>query len=246
MKCAVQGTSGQPRACELVYWGGTTRSLESDITVPFSPDGDSIRNWLHKAVASGFRIFKCKVSGSLPEDLRFVALIDSILREGPNSFDLRLDGNQGFTVGSLLELNDRLEKMGVAVQLFEQPLPKEDLRGLNFVRERIRVPLILDESVFSVESLRRVLDSGACSGINVKVAKSGISESRRMIEMARREGMRLMVGCMMETMAGLSAAIYLACGKAAFDFVDLDSIYFLHHRRRYRDISVQAPYFRIE
>lgn len=231
---------------ELVYWGGTTCSLETDITVPFSPDEDSIRKWLRKAVASGFRVFKCKVSGNLPEDMRFVSLIYSILKDGPNSFAVRLDGNQGFTAGSLLELNDTLEKRGVVVELFEQPLPKEDLRGLSLVRERIRVPVILDESVFSVQSLRRAIDSGACSGINVKLAKSGISESRRMIEMARREGMRLMVGCMVETMTGLSAAIYLACGTAAFDFVDLDSVHFLHHRKRYKDISIQAPYFRIE
>jgi L-Ala-D/L-Glu epimerase len=231
---------------EFEYWGGLNRSLESDITVPFSSETSSVRRWLRKAILSGFRVFKCKVSGNLSEDKRFISLVQSILKDGPDGFTLRLDGNQGFTRESLLECADMLEKTGGAIELFEQPLPKEDLKGLAYVRERVSMPIILDESVFSVESLRRALDSGACSGVNIKMAKSGISESRRMIEIARREGIRLMVGCMMETMTGLSAAVYLACGTTAFDFVDLDSIYFLRHRKRYADISLEAPYFRIE
>jgi L-alanine-DL-glutamate epimerase-like enolase superfamily enzyme len=173
-------------------------------------------------------------------------MIQSILKAAPDDARLRLDGNQGFTNNSAPALIDRLEKLGVAVELFEQPLPRDDLRGLASVRERISIPLIADESVFSTESLRRALEIGACSGINIKVAKSGISESRRMIEIAQREGIQLMIGCMMETMTGLSAAIYLAGGSKAFDFVDLDSVYFLHHRRRYGDVAVQPPVFAIE
>ena len=42
--------------------------------------------------------------------------------------------------------------------------------------------------------------------------------------------MKLMIGCMTETMVGLSAGICLAAGTGAFDYVDLDSIHFLHHR----------------
>lgn len=234
------------RESEFGYWGGVERHVESDITVPFSSDGNAVRLWLHRAISSGFRVFKCKVSGDLTADCRFVSMIQSILKAAPDDARLRLDGNQGFTDNSALALIDRLEKLGVTVELFEQPLPKDDLRGLASVRERISIPLIADESVFSTESLRRALEIGACSGINIKVAKSGISESRRMMEIAQREGIQLMIGCMMETMTGLSAAIYLAGGSKAFDFVDLDSVYFLHHRRRYGDLAVQPPVFAIE
>lgn len=231
---------------EFAYWGGSKPSLESDITVPFSSDGPSIRKWLSDAVASGFTTFKCKVSGNVSEDAKFVLLVESALKDLLEKFHLRLDGNQGYTRASILEFTDKMEKMGIAVELFEQPLPKEDLEGLAYVRRRIPMPLILDESVPSVTSLWRALDCGACSGVNIKVAKSGISESRRIMEVARCEGLRLMVGCMMETMTGLSAAVYLACGTAAFDFIDLDSIYFLHHKKRYGDIGVEATGFRIE
>lgn len=230
---------------EFAYWGGLERTLESDITIPFSTDADSVRQWVTRAAASGFRIFKLKVSGVPSKDITFVSLVQSILKDGPTRFELRLDGNQGFARGSLLEFSDMVGKRGITVDLFEQPLPKDDLQGLAYVRDRIPVPIILDESVFSVESLGRAMDSGACGGVNIKVAKSGISESRSMIEIARQKGIRLMVGCMMETMVGLSAAVYLACGMAVFDFVDLDSVHFLYHTRRYGDISVGAPFFTV-
>lgn len=231
---------------ESEYWGGSNRRVESDITVPFSADHLATSRWVRRAVRSGFCLFKLKTSGDLPRDLTFIGQVQSVLRDGPAGFALRLDGNQGFTKESLLELTDMLERRGIAIDLLEQPLPKDDLDGLAYVRERVSMPIILDESVFSVESMRRALDSGACAGVNIKVAKSGISESRRMIEIAHREGLRLMVGCMMETMTGLSGAVRMACGTGAFDFVDLDSVYFLHHRNRFEDITIEAPYFRIE
>lgn len=231
---------------EFAYWGGATNQVESDITVPFSSDFNTLRLWLQRAISSGFSTFKCKASGDVTADCRFVSMIQSILKTAPNDARLRLDGNQGFTKDSAPAFIDGLQKLGVTVELFEQPLPKDDLRGLAYVRERVPLPIILDESVFSVESLKRAIESGACSGVNIKMAKSGISETRRMIEIAQREGIQLMIGCMMETMTGLSAAIYLAGGSKAFDFVDLDSVYFLRHRKRYGDVAVKPPVFRIE
>jgi hypothetical protein len=41
-------------------------------------------------------------------------------------------------------------------------------------------------------------------------------------------------------MVGLSAGILFAAGKGGFDFIDLDSIHLLHHRRRYDDISIEG------
>ena len=83
------------------------------------------------------------------------------------------------------------------------------------------------------------------SGVNLKIAKSGIAESAKIIDLAGRAGMKLMIGCMTETMTGLSAAIYMAAGQGVFEFIDLDSIHFLHHRNRYNDISVKGPVYRI-
>ena len=47
-----------------------------------------------------------------------------------------------------------------------------------------------------------------------------------------------MMGCMTETMVGLSAGINLAAGTSGFDYIDLDAIHFLHHRKLYGTIDI--------
>jgi hypothetical protein len=49
---------------------------------------------------------------------------------------------------------------------------------------------------------------------------------------------------MVETMVGLSAAISFAAGKGGIDYIDLDSVHFLRHRRRYGAITIEGPRYR--
>ncbi|OPY75853.1 MAG: L-Ala-D/L-Glu epimerase [Syntrophorhabdus sp. PtaU1.Bin058] len=55
--------------------------------------------------------------------------------------------------------------------------------------------------------------------------------------------MKTMIGCMTETMVGLSTAIHMAAGTGAFDYIDLDSIHFLYHRNRYNTLTIDGPRF---
>jgi L-alanine-DL-glutamate epimerase-like enolase superfamily enzyme len=55
-----------------------------------------------------------------------------------------------------------------------------------------------------------------------------------------------MIGCMTETMIGLSAALYFAAGTRAFDYIDLDAIFLLHHKNLYNDIILEGPCFMLE
>ena len=89
----------------------------------------------------------------------------------------------------------------------------------------------------------RVIEAGTCDCVNVKIAKSGISESMEIVRVGRNHGLKLMIGCMTETMVGLSAAIYCAGGSAVFDYIDVDSVHLLHHRNQYRNIIIEGPRF---
>jgi hypothetical protein len=51
---------------------------------------------------------------------------------------------------------------------------------------------------------------------------------------------------MTETMVGLSAGVYMAAGSEAFDYVDLDGIYFLHHRNKYGALEIDGPRFTVD
>ena len=62
--------------------------------------------------------------------------------------------------------------------------------------------------------------AGAADGINIKLAKcGGLIEARRMIAAARAHGLRVMMGCMIETSLGITAAAHLA---PLLDDADLD------------------------
>lgn len=230
---------------ELGHWGGRQRRLETDITIPFLTDREAVNAWAGYLAKKGFTSYKLKVSGRVEEDMYVLSLLHSALRPRAGSFRLRLDGNQGYTAETFMDLVGLIEKQGYEVELFEQPLKKDDLRGLVRIRGRCPYPVILDEAVVTLADARRVIDHDLCDGVNVKLAKSGVDESKEILDYAQRCGKKVMIGCMMETVIGLSAAVFLAAGTGRFDFVDLDSIYFLYGQNRYPGISVDAPAFLI-
>jgi len=47
-------------------------------------------------------------------------------------------------------------------------------------------------------------------------------------------------------MTGLSSGISMAMGTGAFDYIDLDSIHFLNHRKRYGALIVEGAKYRIK
>lgn len=219
--------------------------VETNITIPFVPKLSIVEPWIRKAIRSGFHTYKVKVSGDVKNDLKFCAAIYKILAESGRPFSIRLDGNQGFIAKSAMELLENLDRISMGVELFEQPLKRNDYKGMKTLYKQSPVPIIADETVFCVEDCNRVIDDGLAHGVNIKIAKSGISESLKILRIAGRANLKLMIGCMTETMIGLSAGIYLAAGTGVFDYIDLDSIHFLHHRKQYHDLTINGPYYRI-
>jgi L-alanine-DL-glutamate epimerase-like enolase superfamily enzyme len=235
-------THGQDGHATKAHWGGKLREIETDITVPFVPAGDEMERWLDWAIGMGFAAYKVKVSGRVRDDLPFLRRVYTRLTRALPRFTIRLDGNQGYTVRSCLGMLDAVRRERIAVELMEQPLRKDDLAGLRELAPRAGLPIILDETVFSPDDCRRVIDRRLGHGVNIKIAKSGIAGSAGILLLAHRAGLKLMIGCMTETMVGLSAGLCLAAGTGAFDYIDLDSIHFLHHRAQDGDrVRVEGP-----
>jgi len=230
---------------EFVYFGGKSSSLETDITIPFTTDMAVLERWLQYVSKKGFTIYKLKVSGNAATDKKLITEVYRLLRDHTEGFTIRLDGNQGFTENECLTFLDFLGGHNYPVELFEQPLKKDDYEGLKEIRKCSPVPIILDETVFNEADLHRAVEEGLCHGINIKIAKSGISETLKLYDRAKKHGLSLMMGCMMETMVGLSIAINLAAGMGGFDYIDLDSIHFLWHRNIYESIKIEGSKYRL-
>jgi L-alanine-DL-glutamate epimerase-like enolase superfamily enzyme len=231
---------------EFRYWGAKTKTIETDITIPFVPQAKMLNSWVGKAIKTGFRIYKIKVSGDIDTDIKFVKNIYNQLGSSCKKFVIRLDGNQGFTSASCLKMLGILEKKNITVELFEQPLRRDDFAEFKKLYSRSPVPIIADETVFSPDDCVRVIEERLAHGVNIKIAKSGIANSQLILQMAKNAKLKLMIGCMTETMVGLSAAIYFAAGTNAFDYVDLDSIHFLHHKNYYNGLAVAGRHYHIK
>ena len=230
---------------EHAHWGGRLAALETDITVPFTTDPNSLGHWLGRMTPLGFTAYKIKVSGDVAADMTMLRAARDLLRRARDRFIIRLDGNQGYTAATYRRMLRRLEAEKFQIELFEQPLRKDDYAGLKRIRGWGGIPVILDETVFCAADCRRVIEANLGDGVNIKVAKSGIAESAAILALARRAKLKLMIGCMTETMVGLSAGIRLAAGTGAFDYIDLDSVHFLSHRNRFEEITISNRRFSI-
>ncbi len=130
--------------------------------------------------------------------------------------ELRVDANAGWTRKRAVAMLPVLREFGVTV--LEQPLPPHDLDGLAAVTRESSIPVIADESCLVAADIPRLV--GAADGINIKLAKCGsLREALRMIAVARAHGMLVMVGCMIESSVGITAAAHFA---PLVDLVDLD------------------------
>ncbi len=229
--------TGRP---ESLWFGGVLSRIETDITIPHTIDENILRPWVGRAARKGFTLYKIKVSGVEADDKRMIASVTSILDGAQIEYRLRLDGNQGFSESTCLAFADYVIKKKYPVELFEQPLKKYDHRGLREVTKRSPIPIILDETVFSTRDMELAAGERLGHGVNIKTAKSGLGESMAILGLAKKHGLKLMAGCMTETMTGLSAGINLAMGTGAFDYIDLDSIHFLNHRRQYGGLALEG------
>jgi len=174
----------------------------------------------------GFTVFKIKVGRDEELDLQRVLAVREIAPES----GLILDANMGFSAGRMLAFLDRLDAGGARPLLLEQPVPKHDWEGLAAITTALAgsgTLVCADESVGSLADARRAIDSSAVSAINIKSMKSGLLEGAEIARLAASQGMPLMLGAMMESALSITASAHLAAGLGCFEFMDLDTTFFI-------------------
>lgn len=228
---AVVGNSGAKAACEIAaadlaartlgqplhrLLGARTSSVTTDVTVA----ADAAPETTTKHTADGFRHLKVKV-GVDPDD---VARVRRIHDHAPEPVRIRIDANQGWDVDTAIAAVNAWLEAGVDIEFVEQPLARADLRGHATLRRALPVPVMLDESVFSTVDLERALDAGSADMVNVKLAKcGGLHAGIELARQAQEAGLGVMVGSMLESDLGVSAAVALAATVAPRAVHDLDT-----------------------
>jgi len=159
--------------------------------------------------ASSYPILKIKLGTDRDEEIL------KAIRDATDK-PIRVDANAGWTRERAFRMLPVLRDFGV--EFVEQPLPPRDLEGIAALRRQGVLPVVVDESCVVATDVPRV--AGAADGINIKLAKCGsLREALRMVAAARAQGMLVMVGCMIESSLGITAAAHFT---PLLDAADLD------------------------
>ena len=160
--------------------------------------------------ADRFKILKVKVG--LDNDKEMIRTIREV-----TDLPLAVDANQGWKDREkALDEIFWLKENGIV--MVEQPMAKERIDDNAWITEHSPLPIFADEAIQRLADIPAI--KGAYHGINIKLMKcTGMREGWKMVNYAKAEGMRVMVGCMTETSCAVSAAAQLS---PAADFADLD------------------------
>lgn len=160
--------------------------------------------------AEAFPVLKIKVG--LGTDEATIEAVRSVTKK-----PLRADANEGWKdkEEAVRKIN-WLESQGV--EFIEQPLPAPLIEEAKWIRKRVHIPIIADEACLHPSDIPKVAE--AFDGVNIKLMKcGGVLEAYRMIQIARSLGLKTMLGCMIESSVGVTAAAHLS---PLVDWADLD------------------------
>lgn len=119
----------------------------------------------------------------------------------------RVDANEGWSFEEAKLLLPELRALGV--QMIEQPLVKTEAEAMKELKAISLIPFFADESCVEEKDVQQCADG--FHGINIKLTKcGGITPALRMVQEARKLGLKVMVGSMNESTIGSAAIAHLS------------------------------------
>lgn len=130
---------------------------------------------------------------------------------------LRIDANEGFkSAAEFLDFCKATQDLNI--QFMEQPFPASQVEDYLAIRGKCPFEVMADESIeddADFNELSKMFDS-----VNIKLMKTGGPlKAMELIIKAKEQGLRVMLGCMIESSLGISWALRLS---SLADFYDLD------------------------
>jgi len=203
------------------FLGGYKNELETDFTVSVNDPlemGEDAVGYVQK----GFNVLKVKVGkDDIAKDIERIREIRN--RVGMD-IKIRIDANQGWTEKDAIRAIRKLEDSDLGIELVEQPVKADNIEGLKQVTDAVDTPIMADESVFTPKQAFQVLKTRSADLINIKLMKAGgIYQALIINQLAEACGVECMVGSMIETRLGITAAAHFAASKQNLTRFDFDA-----------------------
>lgn len=159
----------------------------------------------------GISTFKLKV-GRRPVDLDIETL--RALREGlPQDTEIYLDANRGWTAMEAARVASAVQELDV--DFFEEPNDASAHFGRRWLTGTRQLPIAADESVPDLGSAARELVTHGADMLCLKVARTGFTESTRLVGLAEGLGVEVYVGNQIDTQVGTAASVAFGAAFSA-------------------------------
>lgn len=157
-------------------------------------------------VDEGYAYLKIKIDGDLETDVARVRAVREAV--GPD-VHVTVDANQSYRPDGAIAAARRMEPLGI--ELFEQPVAREDPSGLARVAAAVDVPVEADESALGLDDVRRLVAMRAVDSISLKIPKlGGLAKTREAAAVCAAAGVRCRIGATVGSRILAAAALHLA------------------------------------
>jgi L-alanine-DL-glutamate epimerase-like enolase superfamily enzyme len=185
--------------------GGRYRNEIKVIKMVSVDDPEAMADEAKALVRDGLAL-KLKMSGKIDLDLPRVAKVRNAV--GDHVF-IKVDANEAYDAKTAIRLAKGLADHGV--EIFEQPVPRDQLEALWEVKKHSPIKIEADQSVRTVADAQMVIKNRMVDSINTGIPKIGsIGEVRRIAELCELNGIRCALSNTAGSMVGDAAAVHLA------------------------------------
>jgi len=194
---------------EITIGGGTGAGTNPE---------DTAKEVLAK-IRTGTNTFMIKVGSlSVEEDIARIRAV----REVAPQIHLIADANQGWDRHDAILFGKHVEDCNL--EFLEQPVPYWDIEGLKEIRQCVKIPISVDETLCTIHDAVRVIKEGAAEVFSVKVSKNGgIYRAREIMDLAKAFGINCWMNSMIEE--GITQAASLQLGVYARNILDYGHSY---------------------
>jgi L-Ala-D/L-Glu epimerase len=119
-------------------------------------------------VDRGYRHVKVKIGLDEKRDIETVRRVRDLIGE---EVFLSVDANQAYAPMQAVRVLRQLEDVRLGV--VEQPVRRDDVRGMAFVRQNVLVPIMADEGIETATDALRHIEAGAIDAVSIKLWKMG-------------------------------------------------------------------------
>ncbi|MGG4498464.1 o-succinylbenzoate synthase [Brevibacillus reuszeri] len=174
--------------------GGVKKQIEVGLSIGIQDSTNELFRKIERGLSQGYKRIKMKIKPGWD-----VEVTRCVRKEFP-TIPLMVDANSAYRLEDIDHLSQLDE---FQLMMIEQPLAHEDIIDHAELQSRIQTPICLDESIHSVEDLRKAIKLGSTKVINIKIGRvGGLTEAKKIHDLCQKHNIPVWCGGMLESGIG--------------------------------------------